>query len=77
MTVDQKLTVKLSTTVNNNLYTFEMPMGSQFGAAYDAMHLFLQEITKQANDAVERTKREEITLKTDGDKSSDGKEESS
>lgn len=58
MAVDQKATVKLSTTVNDNIYTFEMPMGAQFGSAYDAGHLFLQEITKMANDAAERVKRE-------------------
>ena len=68
MTVEQKATVKLSTTIDDKTYTFDMPLGSPFGGAYDACHAFLQEVTKMAKDAAERAKREEVTSDKDGKK---------
>lgn len=63
--MEQVAMVKLSTKRNERIYTFEMPIGSPYGEAYDAAHEVLQQITKMAHEAAERVKREDVSIKTD------------
>lgn len=66
--MDQKALVKLSMEKSERTYEFYMPIGSPYGEAYDAAFEMLQEITKMSQEAADKAKREDITIKTDDDK---------
>ena len=55
----QKAMIKLTMISNEREFSFEMPIGSPFGEAYDAAFSFLQEISTMAKEAADKAKREE------------------
>ena len=55
----QKAVVKLTKTINDREYSFEMPIGAPYGEAYDQAFLVLQDITTMSKEAADRAKRPE------------------
>ena len=55
----QTAVVKLTRTVNDRVYSFEMQMGAPYGESYDILWEMLQEIVKLSKEAAEKAKREE------------------
>lgn len=62
MSMNQKLVVMLEVTKGEHTFLFAMPVGAPLGAAYDAAHEMLTEITKMAQTATTNAQPKAITM---------------